>query len=75
MKIYCQEEEIMFGTSIKLDKDLLNRCKEYAKEAGYSSLEEFITHSLEKELRNQEKGSQEMNEKVAERLRGLGYLD
>lgn len=65
----------MFGTSIKLDKDLLNRCKEYAKEAGYSSVEEFITHSLEKELRNQEKESQEMNGKVAERLRGLGYID
>jgi metal-responsive CopG/Arc/MetJ family transcriptional regulator len=65
----------MFGTSIKLDKDLLNRCKEYAKEAGYSSVEEFIAHTLEKELRNKQKESQEMNENVADRLRGLGYLD
>ena len=65
----------MFGTSIKLDKDLLNRCKEYAKEAGYSSVEEFIAHILEKELRNKQKESQEMNENVADRLRGLGYLD
>ena len=65
----------MFCTSIKLDKYLLNRCKEYAKEAGYSSVEEFIAHTLEKELRNKQKESQEMNENVADRLRGLGYLD
>jgi len=42
----------MFGGSkVKLDKDLLERCKKYSQEAGYSSVEEFITHTLEKELR------------------------
>ncbi len=41
----------MFGRgSIKLDKDLLERVKRYADLAGYSSVDEFITHALEKEL-------------------------
>ncbi len=40
----------MFGGSkVKLDKDLLDRSKKYAEEAGYSSVEEFITHAVEKE--------------------------
>jgi len=65
----------MFGTSIKLDKDLLNRCEEYAEAAGYSSVEEFVAHTLEKEMRNKQKESQETNDNVADRLRGLGYLD
>ena len=42
----------MFGSKIKLDKDLLERCKEHAQVVGYSSVEEFITHALEKELRS-----------------------
>ena len=40
----------MFGSNVKLDKDLLAKVKKYADIAGYSSPEEFITHALEKEL-------------------------
>ena len=40
----------MFGSSIKLDKALLARVKRYSDLAGYSSVEEFITHALEKQL-------------------------
>ena len=40
----------MFGSSIKLDKALLARVKRYSDLAGYSSVEEFITHALEKEI-------------------------
>lgn len=66
----------MFGDpKIKLDKDLFERCKQYAKEAGYSSVEEFITHTLEKGLRNKEKKSQEGEEEVTKRLKGLGYIE
>lgn len=66
----------MFGGSkIKLDKDLLDRCKSYAEAAGYTSVEEFITHTLEKELRKGQKSSQEDEEKVANRLKGLGYIE
>ncbi len=65
----------MFGKSIKVEADLLARCKEQAKKAGYSSVEEFITHTLEKELKKSEVKSQEGTDEVANRLRGLGYID
>ena len=64
----------MFGSKIKLDKDLLDRCEQYAQEAGYSSVEEFITHALEKELRNTGKKSDE-TEEIAKSLKGLGYIE
>jgi len=64
----------MFGSKIKLDKDLLDRCEQYAQEAGYSSVEEFITHALEKELRNKREKSDE-TEEIAKSLKGLGYID
>lgn len=64
----------MFGNKIKLDKELLERCKEHAEKKGYSSVEEFIAHTLEKELRGKEKVSEENEEEVSKRLKGLGYL-
>ena len=41
----------MFGyTKVKLESDLVSKIKRYADIAGYSSVEEFITHALEKEV-------------------------
>jgi len=65
----------MFGDKIKLDKDLLERCREHAKKSGYSSVEEFIAHTLEKEVKKSEVKSKEETKEVAKRLRGLGYID
>ena len=66
----------MFGGSkVKLDKDLLERWKKHAKEAGYGSVEEFITYTLEKELRKGGGRSKESEEEVTKRLRGLGYIE
>ena len=62
----------MFGTKVKLDKDLMERIKRYASLAGYSSPEEFITHALEKELAKLEDA--EDDDVIKERLRGLGYI-
>ena len=63
----------MFGGGrIKLDKDLLARVKKYSDIAGYSSVEEFITHALEKELAKLEDAGSE--EEIKKRLRGLGYI-
>jgi hypothetical protein len=62
----------MFGSSIKLDKALLARVKRYSDLAGYSSVEEFITHALEKELAKLETGDSE--DDIKKRLKGLGYL-
>ena len=65
----------MFGPKIRLDKDLFERCKQHTKEAGYSSIEEFIIHTLEKELRNKETKSKDDEEKIIKRLKGLGYIE
>ncbi len=62
----------MFGSKVKLDKDLLAKVKRYSDIAGYSSVEEFITHALEKELAKLEDADSE--EEIKKRLQGLGYI-
>ena len=62
----------MFGSNVKLDRDLLAKVKKYADIAGYSSPEEFITHALEKELALLEDADSE--EEIRKRLKGLGYI-
>ena len=62
----------MFGSGIKLDKGLLARVKRYADLAGYSSVDEFITHVLEKELAKLEGSDSE--EDIKKKLKGLGYI-
>lgn len=59
--------------SIKIDSDLWQRAAKHAEVEGYSSLQEFVEHLLERELaRNKEA---EALEEVERRLKGLGYLD
>ena len=40
------------GNKIKIEKELLDRLKKAAELAGYSSVDEFVVHVLEKELDN-----------------------
>ena len=40
----------MGGSKIKLDKELYERLKKAADVGGYSSVDEFVVHVLEKEL-------------------------
>jgi predicted CopG family antitoxin len=60
------------GAKIKVEKDLYERAKKVAGLAGYSSVDEFITHLIEKELGKLE-GAQDDTE-IKERLKGLGYI-
>ncbi|MFH1220013.1 MAG: hypothetical protein V1694_06125 [Candidatus Eisenbacteria bacterium] len=60
------------GEKIKIDKNLLERAKKFAAAAGYSSVDEFISHLVEKELQKLE-GAQDDDE-VKKRLKGLGYI-
>ncbi len=63
----------MFGSvKVKLDKDIVDKCRKYAGLAGYSSPEEFITHALEKELAKLEDAGSD--EEIKKRLKGLGYI-
>lgn len=64
----------MFGGSkIKLDKDLMERVKKAAELAGYSSVDEFVVHVLEKELSRVDEGGAS-DEEIKKRLEGLGYI-
>jgi metal-responsive CopG/Arc/MetJ family transcriptional regulator len=62
----------MGKAKIKLDKDLMDKIKKYAKMAGYSSPEEFITHCLEKEIAELDESDSE--EEIKKKLKGLGYI-
>lgn len=63
----------MFGSKrIKLDKELMAKLERYAALAGYSSVQEFVTHALEKELAKLEGADSE--DEIKKRLRGLGYI-
>lgn len=62
----------MFGSRVKLDKNLLKKVKFYAKIAGYSSPAEFIAHALEKEIAQLEQADSE--EEIKKKLQGLGYI-
>lgn len=58
---------------IRIDGGLYDRLRKVAEIAGYSSVEEFVTHMIEKELEQIE--SSEDDKAVEERLRGLGYIE
>ena len=60
------------SNQIKLDRDLMARLQRYAALAGYSSVEEFVTHALEKELAKLE--SADSDDEIKKRLKGLGYI-
>jgi metal-responsive CopG/Arc/MetJ family transcriptional regulator len=62
----------MGKAKIKLDKNLMDKVKKYAKMAGYSSPEEFITHCLEKEIAKLDESDSE--EEIKKKLKGLGYI-
>jgi len=58
---------------IKIENGLYDRLKNVADIAGYSSVEEFVTHMIEKELELIE--APDDDKTVEERLRGLGYIE
>ena len=62
----------MFGPKVKLEKGLYEKIKKYSEIAGYSTIEEFVTHALEKELAKLEDADSE--EEIKKRLKGLGYI-
>lgn len=63
---------MMFRPTIKLDKALYVRVKRCADVAGYSSVEEFVTHVLEKEMASIEESDSEAE--IKKKLKGLGYI-
>ena len=62
----------MSKEKVKIDKTLLDKVRKYAELSGYSSVEEFIAHALEKELGKIEEADSE--EEIKKKLKGLGYI-
>jgi hypothetical protein len=64
----------MFGSNVKvkIERDLYDRLKKVADVAGYATVEEFITHVLEKEMLHFEDAGSD--EDIRAKLKGLGYI-
>ena len=58
---------------IKIDSALFSRAKNVVEQAGYSSLEEFVTHVIEKAVTKHEQA--DADENISDQLRGLGYIE
>ncbi len=69
----------MFGThKVKLEGELLDRVKQCADACGYSSVDEFVLHALEKEVNKvlpPSEGGNTSKEVIKKRLQGLGYIE
>jgi Arc/MetJ-type ribon-helix-helix transcriptional regulator len=58
--------------TVKLSRPLCERARHLVEKAGYSSLEEFIEHAMERDLSRLEDA--ESKEELVRKLQGLGYL-
>jgi len=69
----------MFGShKVKIEGDLLDKAKQCAEAAGYESVDEFVIHVLEKEVKKiltPEEGSAPSKDMIKKRLQGLGYIE
>jgi hypothetical protein len=67
----------MSSQKIKIEGELLEKAKKCAEASGYASVDEFVLHTIEKEIRRlaPDQGNSESKEKVTKRLQGLGYIE
>ena len=64
---------------IKLEGELLEKAEQCAEASGYASVDEFVLHTIEKEIKRLMPPDQGSNtadkEKVTKHLQGLGYIE
>ena len=58
--------------SVKINKALYERAKRLVDKAGYSSIQEFIEHAVERDLARLEEA--QSKDELIKKLEGLGYL-
>ena len=66
----------MFGAKrhkLSIDHELYERLEAASRVAGYASADEFIVHILEKTVPRE--ATDDSEEQVRQRLKGLGYLE
>ncbi len=64
----------MFNPKIKIDRELYGKLKEVADSRGYSSVDEFVIHILEREVSKGGGGGKPDDEEIKKKLEGLGYM-
>ena len=57
---------------VRIDKELYRKVKQFSEEAGYSSVEECISHILEKVVTLPD--AEDNDKDLVSRLQGLGYI-
>lgn len=69
----------MFGSyKVKIEGELLEKVQKCSDAAGYGSIDEFVTHMLEKETQKilgADGGDSPSADLVKKRLQGLGYIE
>ena len=63
----------MFEPKVKVERSLYEKLRLAAAVAGYSTVDEFITHILEQAAAEVEQAQSEAE--VRKRLQGLGYIE
>lgn len=58
---------------VTIEDALYDRAKKAAAAAGYSSVDEFVAHCLDTEVKRL--NVDEAEEQVSKQLRGLGYIE
>lgn len=59
--------------TVKLNKTLFERARTQAEKTGYSSVDEFVEHVLERELAKLDEAAS--HDDIENKLKGLGYLE
>lgn len=62
----------MADVTLTVSSELMDRLSEYAEAAGYAGGEEFAAAILQREIDRLEDASD--NDRIEDRLRGLGYI-
>ena len=63
----------MFGPKLKVERELYERLKSGAASLGYATVDEFVTHLLEKAVADTDEAKSE--DAIRKRLQGLGYIE
>ncbi len=64
----------MAKLKFKIDDEMKERLDKVSEAGGYSSVEEFILHIIERELNKLDPGADESEEDIRKKLEGLGYM-
>lgn len=62
----------MLKPRVTIERSLYDKLKKAADIAGYSSVDEFVIHVLEKTVQDVDTASEE---EIRKQLQGLGYLE